>query len=398
MDSYYTFKEGDCSLKRRWLRVLIIILSSIAGVILLAYIFVMLHPGFGGNVTRKDKEAYASRTDESYFRNNDFTNGDGFQLMTGGKGENNLYSAKGTKPKDDLPAITPVFLTNPAVEDFSYTWFGHSAFLIQMHGLNILIDPMLSDCSSPLSWIGVKRFARCPITAEDLPHIDVVFYSHDHYDHLDMDTLKKIDSKVDRYYVPLGIEKHLERWGVDAGKIQNMAWWEEYEYRGLTIACTPTQHFSGRKIIDSNDTLWASLVLKDEYRQIYYSGDGGNNDRFEKIHEKYGDFDFAILECGQYSPKWAGVHMFPEEAVAAGDTLHAAYVTPVHWGAFVLSSHAWDDSAERFARSYESTHTDPKYMITPEPGQTLYGGKDGKELFDQASLEKAGIRWWRDYE
>lgn len=89
-----------------------------------------------------------------------------------------------------------------------------------MHGLNILIDPMLSDCSSPLSWIGVKRFARCPITAEDLPHIDVVFYSHDHYDHLDMDTLKKIDSKVDRYFVPLGIEKHLERWGVDAGSLQ----------------------------------------------------------------------------------------------------------------------------------------------------------------------------------
>ena len=135
--------------KRRWLRVLIIVLSSIAGVLLFAFIFVMLHPGFGGIVTRKDKEAYASRTDESYFRKYEFTNGDGFELMTGGKGENTFYSSKGKKPKDELPAITPVFLSDPEVKDFSYTWFGHSAFLIQMHGLNILIDPMLSDCPNP---------------------------------------------------------------------------------------------------------------------------------------------------------------------------------------------------------------------------------------------------------
>ncbi|MBR0147448.1 MAG: MBL fold metallo-hydrolase [Eubacterium sp.] len=377
---------------------LIIIFASIAGILLLAWIVVMLHPGFGGNVTGKDKEAYALRTDESYFKDKHFTNGDSFQLMTGGDGENNLYSEKGKKPKDELPSVTPVFLSDPGISDFSYTWFGHSAFLIQMHGLNILIDPMLSDCSSPFSWIGVKRFARCPITAEELPHIDMVFYSHDHYDHLDMDTVKKIDGKVDRYFVPLGIEKHLLRWGVDAEKIQNMAWWEEYEYRGITIACTPTQHFSGRKLIDSNDTLWASLVLKDENRQIYYSGDGGMNDRFEKIHEVYGDFDLAILECGQYSPRWSGVHMFPEEAVRAGDILHADYVTPVHWGAFVLSDHAWDDSAERFTREYVATHTDASHLITPEPGRTLYGGDAEDSLFSDESIGYASGRWWREYD
>ena len=384
--------------KRKVLRVVLVILSSIAGFLLFALIFVMIHPGFGGNVTRKDKDAYSSRTDGSYFDNKNFTNGEPFSLMTNNKGINNLYSEKGVKPKDDLPSITPVFLTDPSVTDFSYTWFGHSSFLIQMHGLNILIDPVLSEYSSPLSVIGVKRFAKCPITADELPHIDVVFYSHDHYDHLDMETLKKIDEKTDRYYVPLGIDKHLLRWGVDADKIVNMAWWEEYEYKGLTIACTPTQHFSGRKVIDSNDTLWASVVLKDEYRQIYYSGDGGWNDRFEKIHETYGDFDMAILECGQYSPRWDAVHMFPEEAVRAGDILHAEYVTPVHWGAFILSDHAWDDSAERFTRDYEASHSDPAHLLTPEPGRTLYDTSgNGDILFGGESLEKAVVRWWRDY-
>lgn len=386
-------------IKRRSLRVLIIVLTSIAAFFLFAFIFVMLHPGFGGNVTRDDKKAYSLRADETYFKDNDFTNGDTFSVMALGKGKNNFYSDKKTKPVDDLPAVAPDFISDPGITDFSYTWFGHSSFLIQMHGLNILVDPVFSDFSSPVSAIGVKRFAKCPVSAEELPHIDVVFFSHDHYDHLDMDTVKKIDSKVDYYYVPLGIEKHLLRWGVDPAKIRNMAWWEEYEYNGLTIACTPTQHFSGRKVIDSNNTLWASIVLRDEYRQIYYSGDGGMNDRFEKIHEIYGDFDLAILECGQYSPNWPGVHMFPEESVRAGDQLHADYVTPVHWGAFILSDHAWDDSAERFTREYESLHPDSLHLLTPEPGRTLYGSDpDSDLLLDGDSLEHSKERWWRNYE
>ena len=386
--------------RKLWVRILTIVLWCLAGFVVLAFLVLKLDSDFGGRVTKEDQDSYKSRADASYYKNGEFTNGDSFTLFTNKGGSNNLYSEKGKTPEDQLPTATPLFLENAKKNDFSYTWFGHSSFMIQMSDLNILVDPMFSDRSSPFGWIGPKRFSKCPISANALPQIDAVFISHDHYDHLDRQTIQAIDRKVERYFVPLGIEKHLIRWGVSADKIQTMAWWDEYQYKGITIAATPTQHFSGRQLFDSNETLWASLVLKDNNRKIYYSADGGMDDRFEKIHQKYGDFDLAILECGQYNPKWAGVHMFPEEAVEAGKKLHATYVTPVHWGAFVLSSHAWDDPVERFTRAYESQYSSSSHLLTPEIGRTLEGSfsaESSKLTFTAQSMKKANYRWWRDY-
>lgn len=162
------------------------------------------------------------------------------------------------------------------------TWLGHSSLLIQMHGMNILIDPIFSQRSSPISFMGPKRFSEPPLTIEELPEIDIVIISHDHYDHLDMKSIKELDSKVDKYIVPLGVNKHLERWNIDKSKIKDMAWWEEIEINGLTIDCNPARHFSNRRGFNIDSTLYASWVLKDENYQIYESGDGGFVEASEK--------------------------------------------------------------------------------------------------------------------
>ena len=268
------------------------------------------------------------------------------------------------------------------IEDFRVTWFGHSSLLLQMHGLNILIDPVFSEVISPVSWVGSKRFSHPPVSVEDLPEIDILLLSHDHYDHLDYDVIKKIDKKVSKYIVPLGVENHLKRWKVKKDKIQNMAWWEETEISGLKIACTPAQHFSGRKLVDNMATLWGSWVFKDEFHQIFESGDSGFNTHWQKIHEKYGDFDFVMMECGQYDVQWPLVHSFPEQSVEAVKILGAKIALPIHWGAIVLSRHGWDDSVERFLLAAEKEEIT---VITPYIGQT-------------ANLETPALfteRWWR---
>jgi L-ascorbate metabolism protein UlaG (beta-lactamase superfamily) len=268
------------------------------------------------------------------------------------------------------------------LKEFRVTWFGHSSLLLQMHGLNILIDPVFSEVISPVSFVGSKRFSHPGVTVADFPEIDILLLSHDHYDHLDYDVIKEIDGKVKKYIVPLGVENHLKRWDVEPSKITNMAWWEETVVEGLTIACTPAQHFSGRHITDNMATLWASWVFKDEFHQIFETGDSGYNSHWEKIHEKYGDFDFAMLECGQYDMQWPYVHSFPEQSVAAAKTLGVKVAMPIHWGAIILSRHGWDDSVERFLIAAEKEDIT---VITPYIGQTA--NIETPLLFTE--------RWWR---
>lgn len=241
-----------------------------------------------------------------------------------------------------------------------------------MHGMNILIDPVFSERTSPVSFIGPKRFSKLPVEIDDLPELDVVVISHDHYDHLDMDSIKALDKKAKSFAVPLGVENHLKRWGVSSDKITELAWWEETEINGLTIACTPSRHFSGRRIIDADETLWASWVFKDDHYKIFESGDSGYGGHFEEIHNRYGDFDLVMIDCAQYNPQWHYVHMYPEEAAM-----------PIHWGAYVLSSHPWDAPPERFTAAAEELGMT---VVTPHLGETM----------DPDSPENYGERWWKN--
>ncbi len=377
----------------KFLHVLMIIgiaILAIASIVsLFAFVFLKTWKPFGGKAGRADRKNYAERA--SNFDGKKFHNAEEFPVLAMSDNpppDPLTFSKNSPRPDFDFPLRQPDFLTQgdknarPGLKDFRVTWIGHSSLLIQMHGMNILVDPVFAEMISPVSFAGSKRFTKTPFSVADLPEIDILLQSHDHYDHLDYDFIREADKKIKRYIVPLGVENHLERWGVKSSKITNMAWWEEIELEGLTIACTPAQHFSGRHITDNMATLWCSWVLKDEFHKIFESGDSGWGGHWQKIHEKYGDFDFVMMECGQYDVRWPRVHSFPEQSAEAVKILGAKIAMPIHWGAIILSRHGWDDSVERFLIAAEKEGIT---VITPYIGQT-------------ANIETAQLfteRWWR---
>jgi L-ascorbate metabolism protein UlaG (beta-lactamase superfamily) len=368
----------------RWVRIMVRVIVILLIILAIVFLFLRLWPAFGGRASKEDKKDYANRAEN--FIDGKFVNAGDFSIMKNPKGKTNgTVSDKGGKPKEDLPTKKPTFKEEPSVSDLTITWFGHSSMLIQIHGMNILIDPIFSQYASPVQFIGTKRFSNPSISVKDLPKIDIVLLSHDHYDHLDYNTILDIDDKVESYIVPLGVENHLERWGINSDKIQNMAWWEELEVNGLLIGCTPAKHYSNRSIDDLSKTLWASWVLKDENYQIFESGDTGFGDHFEQIHDKYGDFDLALLDSAQYDVRWSDVHMNPEEAYQAAEILQAAAAMPIHWGAFKLASHPWDDPAERIVLASEQGQIP---IVTPMIGETM----------NLNNMDDYMTRWWRTLE
>lgn len=340
-------------------------------------LFIKLYKPFGDIPIIYDFKDYLKRS--SNIRNNRFKN-----TSVSGK-YTDLYSNRTTgkdlKPKDKFPVESFSYVNNYKDDDVLVTWFGHSTFLLQMHGLNILVDPIFSKTASPFS-IGPKRFSDLPCDIDDLPSIDVVVIAHDHYDHLDYKSIKELNKKTTLFVVPLGIDKDLEKFGVSSDNIINMAWWEEIDIHGLTIVCTPARHYSGRFILDYGKALYSSFIFKDSYNTVFYSGDTGYGSHFKEIGSKY-DIDFALLDSGQYSVKWHNSHMFPEEAVKASIDLNSKLSMPIHWGAFVLSNHSFDDPVNRFVM--KSKEDGINYMM-PKMGKTI-NIKDYKKYQDE---------WWKD--
>ncbi len=263
------------------------------------------------------------------------------------------------------------------------TWFGHSAFLIEIDGKRLLLDPMFGTAPSPFPAFGGKRYSeKLPFEVEDLPFIDAVLFSHDHYDHLDYGTIKKLRDKTGRFFVPLGVGSHLERWGVAPSNIEEHNWWDEMEFQGLSLACTPSRHFSGRSLTDRNATLWCSWVITGQEEKIFFSGDSGYGPHFKEIGEKYGPFDLALMECGQYDERWAALHMMPEETVQAHIDVKGKLMIPIHWGAFTLSVHDWTDPVERAQKAAKERGI---LICTPKIGETVH----------VSSEEYPTVPWWK---
>lgn len=366
----------------KWLKRILILMIVLACLLTAAVLFLKLWPAFGGRASAEDRQDYARRA-ENYWDGKFYNDGDFEIVRKTDKKDEKICSAKGVMPEGELPVQTPSFGKAVSEDEIQVTWFGHSSLLLQMHGKNILIDPVFSERSSPVSFVGSKRFSRVPVTVEDLPEIDLLVISHDHYDHLDYNVIRELDDKVKQYIVPLGVENHLERWHISEDKIRNMAWWEEITVDGLTIGCTPARHYSGRSLDDQFATLWASWVFQDKYHKVFESGDSGYGGQYQRIHNRYGDFDFVLTDCAQYDVNWPEVHMFPEEAVQAAQTLGAKTAMPIHWGTFALARHPWDDSAERFVTAGEEAGLQ---IVTPQMGETM-------------NLKNAGEykkRWWRN--
>ena len=254
--------------------------------------------------------------------------------------------------------------------------------LLKVYGDYWLIDPVFSDRASPFSFVGPQRFQSTPISLQDLPPIAKVLISHNHYDHLDKGAITALASKVEQFLVPQGVEGDLQKWGVDCAKIVNFAWWQELQTDKALLAFTPTQHFSGRGLSDSNQTLWGSWVIKTAEESLYFSGDSGYFDGFKAIGEKYGPFDLTMLENGAYNVDWADIHMLPEEAVQAHIDLRGVTMLPVHNSTFDLSSHPWYEPLERVTA--EAAKQQVK-LITPLVGEVF-----------TAKQVVVGEQWWLD--
>jgi L-ascorbate metabolism protein UlaG (beta-lactamase superfamily) len=248
------------------------------------------------------------------------------------------------------------------------TWFGHSTVLLEQDGHRILTDPVFGDRASPLRFAGPKRFHPVPAELEEVPPLDVVLLSHDHYDHLCAPTMRAL-AKVDVPIVTsLGVGARLEALGVAAERIHELDWGESVDLRGLRLTATPCQHFSGRSLADRNRTLWSSWVIESEQRKVFFSGDTGLSDQFRDIGAKYGPFDLVLLEVGAFNEAWGDIHLGPDNALTVFEMLGGGTLLPVHWGTFNLALHDWNDPAETLLRLASARSA---RILTPKVGQVF---------------------------
>lgn len=254
--------------------------------------------------------------------------------------------SKRVTPKEVLPSKKANLLTLDVTKN-SFVWFGHSSYFMQVDGKKILVDPVMSGAASPLSFTTRSFKGSDVYTTDDIPEIDYLFISHDHWDHLDYKTMVKLRPKIKKVITGLGTAAHLEYWGYDKNIIEEKDWNEEVILDdGFKVNTTPARHFSGRGF-KRNQSLWMSFVLQTPAMKIYIGGDSGYDTHFEKIGNQFGPFDAAILECGQYNANWKYIHMMPGELIAAATELKAKKIIPVHWAKFALGQHAWDEPVIR---------------------------------------------------
>lgn len=274
-------------------------------------------------------------------------------------------------PETTPPVKLPFIKTD--LKNFSSTepvlvWFGHSSYFISIAGKNILVDPVFSGNASPVSFM-VKAFPGSnEYTAADMPTIDYLILTHDHYDHLDFNTIRKLRNKVNKIYCSLGIGSHLKYWGIGENKITELDWWQSLQIdTEIQLTASPARHFSGRGI-KRGQTFWSSFILKTSKYNIFLGGDSGYDSHFKEIGNKYGPFDLAILESGQYNCMWPLIHMMPEETVQAAVDLKAKILLPVHWGKFKLAMHPWNEPVKRVLAKAKALQME---VATPMIGELL---------------------------
>jgi L-ascorbate metabolism protein UlaG (beta-lactamase superfamily) len=293
---------------------------------------------------------------------------------------------KDTVPDRPLPSVRTDLKALPSDRPV-IVWFGHSSYLIKVKEFHILVDPVFSGNASPVSFFA-RAFPGADVYGvEDLPDIDLVLLTHDHYDHLDYKTILKLIPKTSHFYTSLGVGSHLEYWGIAPSAITELDWWEGTRIDGtgrgiekeISLTATPARHFSGRGI-KRGRTLWSSFVLNIDGYTLFLGGDSGYGSHFAAIGDRFGPFDLAILECGQYGKNWPYIHMLPEQTVAAAIDLRAKKLLPVHWGKFTLALHPWNEPIRRVTAEAEKKGIP---ILTPLIGEAV--------IPDREYLNK---KWW----
>ena len=286
------------------------------------------------------------------------------------------------KPHHSVPAIHTDLKNLPKNEDV-FIWLGHSSYFIQIDGVSFLIDPVLSNYGSSFKFFN-KAFAGADLfKPEDIPSIDYLVITHDHYDHLDYPTIKKIQSNIDKVIMPLGVGAHFERWGYQENQLLEEEWGTSLELKNkFKITFTPARHFSGRKF-NRNNTLWTSYVLETPNKKLFLGGDSGYDSHFKMIGEKYGPFDYAIMENGQYNAAWKYIHALPEDVVQASLDIRAKKIIPVHSGKFALALHPWNEPLQKVTTLGKEKNL---HILTPKIGEVLDLNKSDHQF----------PVWWQD--
>ena len=295
-----------------------------------------------------------------------------------------MFGGERRVPAGALPADNPLgsWARKPQ-SGLRVTWLGHSTMLVEIGGVRVLTDPVWGPRASPSTLVGPKRFQPVPVSLREMPPVDVVVISHDHYDHLDYPTIRALARSSVPFVVSLGLGAHLEYWGIHADRITELDWWESYTVpdSGVVLTAAPSQHFSGRGLKDRNATLWSSFAIRSPDHAVFFSGDTGLTTEYSAIRGRLGPFDLVMLEVGAFYPAWGDIHLGPDNALKAHAMLGGIFM-PVHWGTFSLAMHAWDEPAERLLEL--APRTDAQ-LLMPLLGQPV-----------EPAHAEAVKPWWRE--
>lgn len=365
---------------RAWLRRFLFALAALA---VLGYACVRLNPVFGA----RPEGARQARIERSaQWHGNQLQNPE--QMWS----DTPLYTllsmlkpVPASAPTAPVPYVhdTARRLALPPATGLRITWFGHSWSLIEIDGARVVIDPIESLRASPFQFMGPARWFAPPVPLSHLGDVDVVLISHDHYDHLDMASIKALARGTTRFVVPLGIGAHLERWGVAPTRITELDWWESARVGNLQFTSTPARHASGRINPQSDRTLWGGFAIAGPKHRVWYSGDTGLTAQFKTIGDRLGPFDVTLIESGQYDARWPDWHIGPEQAVQANLWVRGKVMIPVHWAQFNLARHGWTEPAERVLAAGRCANV---AIATPAPGMPFEPGQD------------VTTRWWPNAE
>ncbi len=298
------------------------------------------------------------------------------KVRNGPAGFGRMLFASKFAPKIDLPQVKlnkKSFSETP--EDFTFYWLGHSSVILELAQQRIVFDPVLNN-AAPIP-LAVPRYGSSVIEYEELPKVDYVIITHNHYDHLERKSIQAL--KDSHFIVPLGVGAALRGWGVKPENITELGWGDVFQKDELTITAETAMHYSGRAKLASNETLWNSYVLKSSDKSLYWGGDTGYGKHFKEIGEKHGPFDIVALEIDAWNPGWPNIHLFPEEAITATKELNSKKILPLHWAVFDLALHPWHESIDMLE---EATHNTDIKLLTPMMGE--------KVIMDKSETKK----WW----
>jgi L-ascorbate metabolism protein UlaG (beta-lactamase superfamily) len=348
--------------------VLVVFVASVVGLAVVALYSTDWLISLGGRVTGARLKR-ARKSPE--FADGRFHNTEPSRLTTASNREMLRRQFLGKEQRHPVHPVPVVHRTardyaTPPASGLRATWIGWASVLVEIDGHVVLTDPIWSERCSPSTLVGPKRLHEPPLPLEELPRVDVVVISHDHYDHLDMPTIRTLAARGTHFAVPLGIGAHLDRWQVPAAQIHELDWRESVQLNGLTFTATPARHYSGRNPLHANDTLWSSWVIAGPRHRVFFSGDSGYSTHFAAIGAAYGPFDLTLIKIGASDPTWAEIHMTPEEAVRTHQDVRGKVMLPVHWGTFNLAFHPWREPPDRALAAARKAGV---RIVIPRPGE-----------------------------